>query len=427
MFKKGIMLLYGLFLSIQGLLAQDVLDKIVAIVDDNIILKSELEQFSYSFAIQSGIEPAKEPDEFQEILKQTMDNMIVQKVLLVKAKQDSVTVSDQQIDAVLEDQIKQMVQQLGSESRVEDYFGTSLRKIRREFREEVEERLLVQKLRETKSFETQISRREVEDFYQTYRDSLPVLKESVKISHILVHVEPSKSAVDAAKKKAERVLARVRKGEDFGELARQFSEGPSAPKGGDLGLTSRGDMVREFEEVAFSLEPGQISDIVQTKFGLHIIQLLRKVGEKINARHILFRLDTSPDDEKATVKKLQELRQQILAGEISFAEAAEKYSKDEETATKGGDLGWFEVGQFQIESFKDAVAGLKIGEISKPEKTRFGYHLIRVDDRRPERKLRIDKDWEQIESWALDLKRRKQFEIYVGDAKKDVYIEIKGL
>ncbi len=253
--------------------AQEELDKIVAVVDDNIILKSELQQFAYSFAIQNKIDPLKDQDRFNMILQRTLDDMIIQKVLFVKAKEDSVEVSDSQISSVLENQINDMIAQLGSEEKVEEYFGSSLRQIRREFRDEVEERLLVQKLRETKSFETQISRREIEQFYSTFRDSLPELKEAVRISHILVKVEPSEEAVAVATKKAEEILARIEKGEDFGELAKQFSDDPgSAARNGDLGLVKRGEFVKEFEEVAFNLEPGEMSGIVQSQFGLHIIK-----------------------------------------------------------------------------------------------------------------------------------------------------------
>ncbi len=429
MFKRSVItLLVVLTLAPAVLNAQDVLDKIVAVVDDNIILRSELQQFAFTYAMQNGIEPAKDPARFNIILQQTLDNLITQKVLLVKAKEDSVTVSDEQVEQVLEEQIQQMIRQLGSEKRLEDYFGSPLRQIRREFREEVEERLLVQRLQDLKSQEAQISRKEVEEFYKTYQDSLPELKAGVRIRHILVNVEASEAAIKSASEKAEKILARLHKGEDFGEIAKQISEDPgSAAKGGDLGLVQRGDMVREFEEAAFALEPGEISEIVRSQYGLHIIKLERKAGEKIRARHILFRVDTSDDDEKATVLRLQNLREQILSGERTFEAAAEEYSKDEVTASKGGELGFFELDDFQVEAFREAVKGLEPGEISEPVKTRFGFHIIRVDERRGSRKLVITKDWEKIESWALNLKRTTEFQKYVSKSREEVFIETKPL
>lgn len=427
MIRRISIFIFFLFASGNLSVAQEVLDEVVAIIDENIILRSELQQYAYSRAIQGGIDPAKEPDKFNKIFDLVLQDMITQKVLLVKARRDSVTITDRQIDEVLDRQIDQMVQQLGSEKRVEEYFGQPLRQIRREFRPDVEENLLVQRLREMKSAQVQISRREVEEFYKTYRDSLPPLKEAVKLRHILVDVRPSEAAITAARTKAEDALKRLRNGEDFGELAKAISEGPSAPKGGDLGLTARGELVREYEEVAYALKPSEISGIVQTQFGLHIIQLLEKVGEKIHTRHILFRVDTSTEDEASTIDWLRELRQKILAGEMTFEEAVAEYSKDQDSKQKGGDLGWFELEAFQIPAFKDAVAGLEAGDISQPTKTRFGFHLIKVEERRTERPLDIRKDWDQIESWALDLKRRKQFEEYIASVRKDVYVEIKSL
>lgn len=408
--------------------SQEELDKIVAVVDDNIILKSELQQFAYSFAMQNKIDPLKEQDKFNAILQKTLDDMIIQKVLLVKAKEDSVEVSEKQINSVLENQINDMITQLGSEEKVEEYFGSSLRQIRREFREEVEERLLVQKLRETKSYETKISRREVELFFSTFRDSLPQLKEAVKISHILVKVEPSAEAVVAATKIAEEVLTRIEKGEDFGELAKQFSDDPgSAVRGGNLGLVQRGEFVKEFEEVAFNLEPGEISGIVQSQFGLHIIQLIKKLGEKINTRHILIGLKPTAEDEKRTAMILNDLRKQLVSKELTFEEAVEKYSKDETSKDKVGDLGWFEMEEFRIPAFKTAIVGLEPGEISDPTKTKFGLHLVRLDEKREKRSLDLKDDWEQIENWALERKRGKEFESYIALVKKEVYIELKGL
>ena len=424
---KSAILNFVLLILTTGLFSQEVLDKVVAIVDDNIILKSELYQYSYSLALQLKMDPEKEKVEFDRLVRETLNDLIVQKVLLVKAREDSIVITDRQIDGTLDEQVNRMIKQLGSQEKLEEYFGgTSLRQIRRDFRDEIEERLLVDNLKQQKDFEVRISRREIESFYRAFKDSLPEVNESVKISHILVEVESSPGAIKAAEEKTGGILQRLKKGEAFAELAQEFSEDPgSAARGGDLGMMQRGDLVPEFEEVAFSLEPGEISDIVRSRFGLHIIQLISKGGEKINPRHILIRLDTSAEDEKRTVENLEDLRARILTGELTFSDAAKEYSKDETTASKGGDLGWFDIDQFQVPAFKEAILGLNPGDLSQPKKTQFGYHLIKLDDKKPTRKLNISDDWEQLQLWALNLKRKKEFEKFVEDYKKDVYIEIK--
>ncbi len=211
--KRLYILLGVFFILTTRLFAQEVLDKTVAIVDDNIILKSELYQFSYSMALQLKIDPEKDKVKFDKLIRETLEKLIEQKVLLVKAKEDSIVVTDRQIDGTLDEQINRMIQQLGSQERLEEYFGgISLRQIRRDFRDEIEERLLVDNLKQQKDFEVKISRREIEGFYRAFKDSLPELNESVKISHILVEVEASPAAVKAAEEKAGGILERLKKG-----------------------------------------------------------------------------------------------------------------------------------------------------------------------------------------------------------------------
>jgi peptidyl-prolyl cis-trans isomerase SurA len=415
-------------LAATAVRSQEVLDQIVAVVDDKIILQSELMQFTYSFAIQAGINPENEPDKLEALRAETLTNMINNKVMLVQARLDSIEVSDKDVESYLDQQIQQMIARLGSEKRVEEYFGEPIRQVRREFREEIKERLLVERLRETKSREIKISRREVEDFYKAHKDSLPTLRESVRLRHILFKVEPTEMAIAQAKEKAASILGRLRAGEDFAELAKQYSEDPgTASRGGDLGSTKRLTLVPEFEEVAFLLEPGQISDLVRTQFGFHIIQLLEKAGEKIHTRHILIKLDTAPEDEKRKVEEIKKIRQQIIEGELTFAEAVQKYSKDESTLDRDGDLGLFEIDQLQSDELKRVVSAMKVGEITEPLKiTEFGYQLIRIEDRQQERKMDIRKDWEQIEGWALNLKQQNEIQKWLDRIRQDVYIEIKS-
>ncbi len=408
--------------------AQDVLDRIVAIIDDNIILQSELDQFAIQFALQNGLDPRKDPERFKELREKVLEQLVVQKVLLVKAKEDSVEIDQTRVDKMLEQQINTMIDRLGSPDKLEEYFGTSLRRIRRNLRKEIEERALVETLQNLKFAQIPISRREVIEFYNTMKDSLPELPARVHISHILMSVEPSPEAKAQALKKIKEAQKKLQEGMDFDEVARLYSDDPgSASRGGDLGFTQRGEFVRPFEEVAFNLEPGEISDIVETQFGYHIIQLLDRRGEKIHARHILAAVPMTEDDERRTVQFMDSLRTAILEGKITFAEAAKKYSKDETTREKGGDLGWFEMQQLQVEEFRQAVENLQPGEISHPIKTQFGYHLILLNDRKPARKLSLEKDWDRIAEFARMRKRNLEFQKWVDEIKKDLYIKINKI
>jgi len=405
--------------------SQQLLDGIAAIVGDEIILESEVAQYAATLALQMKLDVQNEPQKFNELQKNSLQNLIVQKILLTKAREDTIVVEDSQVEQVLEQQINQWIQQIGSERKVEEYFGSSMNKIKRRVRKEIREHLMVEKLQQQKLQEVKITRQEVEQFYQTNRDSLPELKESVEISHILLQVTPGAESKQQAREKIAGILERLRSGEDFAELARQYSEDPgSAAKGGELGFIQRGDFVKDFEEKAFALQPGQISDIVETQFGFHIIQMLERRGEKINVRHILIRTRPTKADEERTLKLLLAIRDSCLAG-ADFAEMAKRYSNDETTADKGGYLGWFEVEKLQLPEFKSVVKELKIGEISQPFRTRFGYHIVKLLNRREGGKLSLQRDWEQIEQWALMDKRSRAMQKWVEELKKNLYIEIK--
>ncbi len=411
----------------QAVSAQEVLDRIVAVVDDKIILQSELNQFSYQTAFQLGIDPRRDQEKFAALEKEALNNLVNQKVMLTKAQEDSITVDDRQVDQLLDERIKSMTDQLGSEEKVEEYFGQPLRKIRRTFRADIADALMVRTLQQKKMRELKVSRREVEQFYQTFKDSLPTIKASVKLSHVLLNVQPGEVAANAAREKLEGLLKRIRNGEDFAKLAGENSEDPGSMKrGGELGFIQRGDFVREFEEVAFALKPGEISEIVQTQFGFHIIQLIDRRGEKINVRHILLRVTTTSDDDERVREKAASLLADIKSDKIKFEDAAKQYSTDKTTNEKGGDLGWFELDQLQVAAFREAARTLKPGEITEPLKTEFGYHIVRLDERREPRKYTLADDWSQIEEMAMQHKGETEMRAWVESIKKKMYVRIKG-
>ncbi len=415
----------ALLLFVEKAQAQEVLDRIVATVDDKIILQSELSQYAYQLAIQMGIDPRRDAAKFEALRANALESLVDQKAMLVKAAEDSIVVDERQVDQVLDDRIKAMTQQLGSEEKVEEYFGQPMRKIRRTLRRDISEGMLVRTLQQKKFREVKISRREVEQFYHAMKDSLPGIKESVRLSHILLNIQAGDEATKAARAKAEELLTRIRAGENFAELAGKYSEDPGSQKrGGELGFIQRGDFVREFEEAAFALQPGEISGLVQSQFGIHIIQMIDRRGEKINVRHILIRVAMSAGDENRTAERLKNLREEIVSGKIKFEDAAKQHSNDLTTNEKGGDLGWFEIDQLQVPEFVGVAKSLKPGEISQPIKTQFGYHIVRLDERREPRDFNLKEDWDQIEDMALNFKAEQEFRKWVDALKKDLYIKI---
>ena len=270
-----------------------------------------------------------------------------------------------------------------------------------------------------------INRSEVETFYKTMKDSLPDVKDMVRISHILLEIRATGEGRKKALTQITDIRSKIENGENFDSLAIKYSEDPgSARRAGELGFIQRGDFVKEFEEVAFNMKEDQLSNIVETKFGFHILQVIERRGERINVRHILIRLEPTSNDDEIIRDFFMAVRDSIILGS-DFGEMAKRYSKDETTTENEGDLGWFELGQLQLPEFKTALDSLEVGEISLPFRTQFGFHIIKLVEKREGGKLTLDKDWQQIEQWALSQKRNQEIQIWIEQLRKNVYVEIK--
>jgi len=224
------------------------------------------------------------------------------------------------------------------------------------------------------------------------------------------------------------ILDSIRSGGDFADFAKRYStDAGSAASGGDLGWEKRGVFVREFEETVFSMKEGDISDIVKTQFGFHIIQLLGRRGESVHARHILMKIDKGPASDSAAVEFLRSLRQRVLKGE-SFAELAGKYSEDEDTKSVGGDLGTLTADQLQPD-FSGQIKELKAGEISEPQRTvvgsSYGFHIIWMRKRTPPHAINLNDDFKRVEQLALYMKRNKLNAEWIDGLKKTIYVDIR--
>ena len=224
------------------------------------------------------------------------------------------------------------------------------------------------------------------------------------------------------------ILDSIHAGGDFAAFAKRYSTDPgSAASGGDLGWEKRGVFVREFEETVFGLKENEISTIVKTQFGFHIIQLLGRRGESVHARHILMKIDKGPASDSAAMDTLQVLRKRALKGE-SFSDLAIKYSEDEDTKTIGGDLGTLAAEQLQPD-FAAQIKDMKAGEISEPLRTvvgsSYGYHIIWMRKRTAPHIINLKDDFKRIEQLALYMKRNKQNAQWIDELKKTIYVDIR--
>jgi len=411
-----------MILSALPVHGQTVIDRIIAVVDKEIITESELQERVALVALQNRIDP-KQP----ELRNQILDGMITEKLILAQAILDSVTVTEAEITQALEQQLQNIVRQAGSEQRVEQYYGMPLSRIRREFRDDMRKQLLVQRVRQTREANLLVSRREVEEFFSTYRDSLPQVPEQYQLSNIFVVPKPDSAIEAEIRRKLQSVLDSIRAGGDFADFARRYSQDGTAASGGDLGWAKRGTFVTEFEAAAFSLTEKGISGIVKTEFGFHLIQLLERRGESVHTRHILLRVEKGAASDSAAIILLRELRSRALAGE-PFAELAKKYSEDEETKALGGDLGTVTLDQLAPE-FVEVVETMKSGEISEPQrvtlKNSYGYQIVWVRQRIPAHAMNLEDDYRRVEQVALFFRRNRVNTEWVEELKKSIYWEVR--
>jgi peptidyl-prolyl cis-trans isomerase SurA len=285
--------------------------------------------------------------------------------------------------------------------------------------------MLTEMVKSRRLADVQIRRREVIDFFHEQEDKLPSLPERVIMSHILLEVTPSPEAEKRSREKIENILEMLKAGADFDSIACEYSDDPSASEGGRLGFTERGDLVPEYEEVAFQLEPDEISGVVQSRYGLHIIRLLERQGERISTQHILIRLTPTEEDQQRAMELAGELKRRLERGE-DFAALAREYSADEETVKKGGRLDEIAVADLP-EEFTNAVDAIAEGEIAAPFVSAFGVHVVRLDQRLPARRINLTEDWKTVEQLSLMDKKEKVFREWVNSLLKDHYIWPEGL
>lgn len=394
---------------------QKVLDRIVAIVGNEVILESDLNYQTYIFAIQNNLNP-NDPN----LKRYVLEEMINDKLILTRAIEDTIVVSDDEVDRQIEAQVQALVRQYGSERRLEEIYGMPLGRIKRELREDVKKRLMIEKLKQQKFGTLTVSGYEVEQFYNTYKDSLPEVPETVELYHIMMIPKPVDSVEQAIYQKAKSILDSIRAGGDFKYFAETYSDDKATAKdGGDLGWVRRGMFVKEFEEAVFRLQEGQISDVVRTQFGYHIIQLIERRGEQVHPRHILFKIPLTEESDKMVISKLEEIRYKIISKQGKFEEMAKKYSEDEQTRMQGGYLGMIPVKELEPE-LKEVVSSLSDGDISQPIKMKYGnsyaYHIVFLKRKIPAHRMDLKDDYMRIYQYALIEKHHKYIRVFLSNS-----------
>ena len=358
---------------------RELADEIVAVVDRSIILRSDILTQMAMVALQQGLSRQDLlAGQGEKIFLEILENLIQEQLLLAKAKEDSVEVPRDVIEERVRGRIREMKEEYGSAAFVRQLQdeGLTEREVRDRLRKRFRKEMIRQIMYGRMVQEVTVTQRDLQDYRTSNEGRLPPI---YSLSHIMVSPVPSADREEEAREKIEVILERAQQGENFAALAREYSEDPgSGPNGGDLGFFGRGDMVSEVENAAYALRPGEISVVVKSDFGFHVLKLEEVSGDRIRARHVLIKLEASETDVTAAYQKALRLRERIQSGE-PFAEVAREASDHDETAVNGGVLGSYTL-ENPPPGFAAVIGTMSLGDVSVPVQTEFGWHLVRVND-----------------------------------------------
>lgn len=425
-----------LFFFCSGLIhasAQDapegfVVDEIIAKVDNYIVLKSELER-AYQDYITNGGTPS------QQTRCQYLVILIRNKLMLAKAEIDSVVVLDAEVDLQTQRRMDMILAQSGiTAEELEERYGKTLEQIRGELRDQMKEQMVVGKMEETITERVTVTPAEVRRFFHKI-DTLPFFSASVEAAQIVRVAKVSQAQKDITRNRLIDIRTRILSGESFNDLARKNSDDPSVVQnGGEMGWHGRGQMVPEFEAMAFKLKPGEISMPFESNYGFHIMQLIDRRGNEYNSRHILIAPKPSEKDLADASRYLDSLRTLIIRDSITFQKAAKEYSDD--VATKGNG-GFFSDGdggtKLNVDELDPIVFfkldSMKVGDISNPiaYRTDDGKDAVRIlyyKSRIPPHEASLEEDWHRIYVAALNEKKNRILQKWFEKARLDVFISI---
>ncbi len=404
--------------------AQEPVDRIVAIVDEDPILASELAAEIEVLRFDKNLQSTS-TDMLQQI---GLERMIADRLLLAKAESEGLAPAEEDIEAALESSLEGMRSQFSTEEAFLAALESeelTLETLRKRYRKEVRKSLTIRMLVERDIRPAvELTEGEVRAFYEKNRENLPVLPERFSLAQIFLEPEASASAESLGVAALNELKARVETGEDFETLARDYSEGPSAEQGGDLGFFGRGDMDPDFEAAAYGIEePGGVSDVVKSAFGLHIIQLLDRDGERIRVRHILKRAGAGEAEMAGAKAKAEAIRDSIAEG-ASFEEMVVRHSSDRRSAPRRGEIGTFAVTDVTPE-VAEALAGIEPGGITDVVPAPDGFHIFRLIARYKEGKPTIEEAEAEIRQAAAQQKQQQVYEKYVAKLKNEIFVDIR--
>jgi peptidyl-prolyl cis-trans isomerase SurA len=402
------------------IISAETVDRIVAKVGREVILKSELEK--RFFQLQAMEVAAKEMN-----MEDVLQDMIESELVLLTARESGIEVDEYAIKKLADQQIDELkkgyTDELQFRKELKEETNFTVKELKDYYVNMItEQRLREQVVSEKISSQVHVTDAEIEEYYNEQLIEKPQKKESDKIGMIMIGLQPGEKTRDKLKKQLYEIKDKLNKGEDFAELARKYSDCPSSKDGGDLGFIEKGVMVKPFEEAAFALEPGEISDLVETQFGYHLIYLQEKKEDQLKISHILLELKATENDISSTKAIAEDIRQRLEAGE-DFGKLARENSQDESSAAQGGVIGEFPEEEYP-ELFKSYLDSLDYGEYTQVIEEGENLYIFGKLEKVPERVLTYKELYDQLKEKVYYLKQVEMYNNWIDELKKKTYIEI---
>jgi peptidyl-prolyl cis-trans isomerase SurA len=410
----------------------ELVDRVVAVVEDDAIYQSDVEQGIRQILFQQGKTSVSE-SERPALEKQVLGELIKNKLVIAKANRLGISVSFTEVEKAVDRAIEENKKTLGSEqafNRQLEAEGLTLESLRKLYREQIHNDMLVRQVisREIDRSSVKVTDEELKKAYEERKGSLPERPAVVHLATIFIGVESSTAAQEKAKTRIDEIYKRILAGEDFGELAKQYSEDPSASAGGSLGTIKLSDLGnRAFADAAAKLKVGEVSEPVLTPFGYHLINVTAAdstTGE-VAIRHILIRVKAEDQDVEDVYKRAQEVHRMLEEG-APFDSTAVRYSTDEASAASGGDLGWLRVNELP-EFFQDVLRDMKPGDYSPVLREPSGFRIVKVLEREDARPYTFEEVREELSRVLQDDKLEKLYNDYLEKLRDEFYVEERPL
>jgi len=406
-------------------------DKVVAKVGSEYILLSEIEEeFSYA--------KSKDPSLSDEIKCIILDNIIAQKLVVYHAKIDSVEITDEEVEVQLDYRFESILRQMnGDEAFFEDYYGASISEMKNRYRDDQRHKILAEKMQYKLMSAIEITPKEVERFYNTVpQDSLPYFKSEMEISEIIVTPQVNtierQNALDKITMLRDKIVSGLA---TFEKTASQYSQDPgSALREGDLGYAKRGVYVPEFEATVFSLSKDEISEIIETEFGFHFIQLMERRGNSVRARHVLIKPEITTADLEIAKAKLDSIRNLVTVDSLKFELAVKQnslksvpsYSNNGRVKNERSNNTFFAADDFDPDTYF-AIFELKPGQLSKPLEITMpdgkkAFRLIKLQTISKPHKANMREDFDKISTFAKESKKNEYFMKWLQKKKSETFI-----